>query len=287
MRQHPGVFIMTGFMGIEKLPKTYCPIKNTIVDALANSRLSAYESAVVWAVIRRTYGWTKKDGTRKTEDWIALSQFEEATGIAQSHISRTIKLLILRRILTKRGKFLGINKRVEEWINLGHKEIQGQNLPKEVMKLTKRGKKNLPKGVTTKEKKESITKEINTTEQAPDSVENPVDKVKDNPEVKAALDAVLKAGFNIYAMIFKAKVMIKQPKDWRFPEEVVLRVCKAYHQEKDRIREPWPWFLSVLKRETELWHAEQNVKESQAFKQQGPLSLAQILAKAAGGKCTT
>jgi len=63
-------------------------IANEIVEILAKTYLSSYESQVLWAIFRKTYGWHKK------EDWITNTQIAEMTGIAESHISRTLKKLI-------------------------------------------------------------------------------------------------------------------------------------------------------------------------------------------------
>ena len=55
-------------------------IANEIVEFLAKTYLSSYESQVLWAIFRKTYGWQKK------EDWITGSQLVEMTGIALSLI---------------------------------------------------------------------------------------------------------------------------------------------------------------------------------------------------------
>lgn len=72
----------------------YTRIANEILEGLARVRLSAYEWNIVMVVIRKTYGYGKK------VDRISLSQFSQATAIKTRHVSRTIKFLIHRRILT-------------------------------------------------------------------------------------------------------------------------------------------------------------------------------------------
>lgn len=150
---------------VEKTPKRYAPVKDTIVKALARTKLSAYESCIVWATIDKTFGWCKKDGSRKTEDYISLSQYVETTGMRESHVSATKKRLIQRRILTERGKFIGINKQVSEWQNLrkGVNAHTAKNLRKGVSELTERGKKNLRKGGDTQRiYRETYTQRKNT-----------------------------------------------------------------------------------------------------------------------------
>jgi len=135
-------------------------IANEIVEALAKIYLSSYESQVLWAIFRKTYGWHKK------EDWITNTQISDMTGIAESHISRTIKKLIQRKIIIKVDKKIAFQKDYDQWEKLPKQvtpkklPIQDKKLPKQVIKVTQTGIKKLPKQVYTKEKKETTTKEI-------------------------------------------------------------------------------------------------------------------------------
>ena len=134
-------------------------IANEIVEALAKIYLSSYESQVLWAIFRKTYGWHKK------EDWITNTQISDMTGIAESHISRTIKKLIQRKIIIRVDKKLAFQKDYDQWEKLPKQVTskklpkQDKKLPKQVIKVTQTGIKKLPKQVDTKEKKETITKE--------------------------------------------------------------------------------------------------------------------------------
>ncbi len=137
-------------------------IANEIIEALAKIHLSGYESQVLWAIFRKTYGWHKK------EDWISNTQISNMTGIAEAHVSRTIKILTQKNLIIKKSKKIGFQKDYDLWKKLpkgvtSHckkKLPKGvYKLPKGVIKVTKRGKKKLPKGVYTKETKETLTKE--------------------------------------------------------------------------------------------------------------------------------
>ena len=137
-------------------------IANEIVEALAKISLSSYESRVLWIIFRKTYGWHKK------EDWITNTQISNMTRIAETHVSRTIKILIQKNLIIKNGKKLAFQKDYDRWKKLpkGVTSHHRKKLPKGVIKLpkgvrevTKGGKKKLPKGVYTKETKETITKE--------------------------------------------------------------------------------------------------------------------------------
>jgi len=106
-------------------------IANEIVEALAVTYLSSYESQVLWAIFRKTYGWHKK------EDWITGSQLVEMTGIAKGHISRTLKKLIDRNMVNKNGKKLSFQKDYDKWIKLP-KRVTNIKLLKQDIKLPKR-----------------------------------------------------------------------------------------------------------------------------------------------------
>ena len=139
-------------------------IANEIVEALAKTYLSSYESQILWAIFRKTYGWHKK------EDWITGVQLSEMTNIIKSHISRTLKKLIKRNIIVKNGKKLSFQKDYEKWERLPKQvtkeklPIQDKRLPKQVTKVTQMGKH---KRNYTKEKKQ---KKLNRTSQKCEAV---------------------------------------------------------------------------------------------------------------------
>ncbi len=106
----------------------YTAIANDLYDAIIRWHLSSYEISIVWCVIRKTYGWQKK------EDWISLSQFVEATSISKPHICRALNLLLKQKILIKRKKGIislyGIQKDYDKWVVLppgirSHHPIKG------------------------------------------------------------------------------------------------------------------------------------------------------------------
>ena len=141
-------------------------IANEIIEALAKTYLSSYESQVLWAIFRKTYGWHKK------EDWITGSQLSELTGIAKGHISRTLKKLINRNMINRNGKKLSFQKDYDKWLKLP-KQVTikklpkwDRKLPKQVTKVTQTGNKKLPKQVNTKETKRNYTKETITKEKS-------------------------------------------------------------------------------------------------------------------------
>ena len=116
-----------------QLENGYTRIANQILESLCTISLSPYEVRVLMCVVRKTYGFNKK------EDWIANSQIVKLTNIHKAHVSRTVKSLKNRKIVTYTGNKIKINTDTPSW------------LPAEVTK-------KLPVEADTKEKKETIQK---------------------------------------------------------------------------------------------------------------------------------
>lgn len=147
-------------------------ISNELVEALAKIYLNPSESRVLWAILRKTYGWHKK------YDRISYTQFENLTGMNRRHIYDALKSLIQRKIVTRRGNNYqleyGIQKNYECWQKLPVGATNRlKNLPSSPVEATKeivtrRGNtplpveatKSLPIEANTKEKKETIQKKI-------------------------------------------------------------------------------------------------------------------------------
>lgn len=99
-------------MASPQLDIGHTKISNVIMGALMRTNLSAYQSRILWAIFRKTYGWHKK------EDWISNSQLVKMTGIAKSHVSRTVGQLIDRNIVTKSGNKFSLNESYTQWREL-------------------------------------------------------------------------------------------------------------------------------------------------------------------------
>ena len=96
-------------------------------------------------------------------------------------------------------------------------------------------------------------------------------------EAKETLESVYSQGFNIYQLINKFKKDAKWRKDENIPDEVLIKICEQYRKDKDRIREPYPWFIKVLKMESSAYFARMNIEQSKKFKKQGIGKMADIL----------
>lgn len=71
-----------------QLEDGYTKIANGLLEDILLADLNKEELKIIFAIIRKTYGWNKK------ADKISFSQFAEITGIDRRHISRIIKTLL-------------------------------------------------------------------------------------------------------------------------------------------------------------------------------------------------
>jgi len=135
----------------------YTAIANEIMEALASIRIPGEARQVLDVILRKTYGWNKK------EDKISLSQFRKMTNLKDHHILRCRKKLIsMNLITTKKGKdgavIYGFQKDYTKWKPLPKRVVPYQ---KGESATTKKGNRPLPKRVDTKDTitKPSITKQ--------------------------------------------------------------------------------------------------------------------------------
>lgn len=99
-------------MASPQLENGFLRIANEIAEALMRTNLSGYQSRILWAVWRKTYGFGKKD------DWMSNSQLSSMTGLRKQHVSRTVKELVDRKIVTKSGYKISFNKDYTQWREL-------------------------------------------------------------------------------------------------------------------------------------------------------------------------
>ncbi|MBT3807689.1 MAG: hypothetical protein HOG03_24340 [Desulfobacula sp.] len=102
-------------------------IANTIADKLCSYRLSGQEWQIIWVILRKTWGWLKdpknKYGDKKKMDRIALSQFEQLTGIDRRKCHTLLKKLtdkkVIKRCVTQKGDRIvityGFQKNYDLW----------------------------------------------------------------------------------------------------------------------------------------------------------------------------
>ena len=109
-------------------------ISDELLDAIIAIRLSGEESQCFWLIVRKTYGWKKK------EDWISLSQFVKATGINKGNVGRALRKLLAKNMVVKKdyryGVSYGIQKNYKKWKPLSKKTTGSQKRLKVSSKKT-------------------------------------------------------------------------------------------------------------------------------------------------------
>lgn len=89
-------------------------IANELFDAMLAYPFTARQQKVVYAIMRKTYGYNKK------VDDVSASQIAEMTGLHRSHVTATITSLEALNVITKApgvfGSILGINKDFSTWV---------------------------------------------------------------------------------------------------------------------------------------------------------------------------
>ena len=102
-------------MARPELDNGYFRIANEIAEALCRMNLSAYQSRILWALWRSTYGWNKKAWT------VSIGRFQRLTGMKRRHVQRTLNKLIERNIIIKVAvtgykNLYGFQKDYERWV---------------------------------------------------------------------------------------------------------------------------------------------------------------------------
>ena len=96
-------------------------IANEIIEALAKIRISGEEMQCLWVILRKTYGWHKKN------DKISLSQFAQMTGLKRQNVLRAINKLSSKKIIGvikndySQINIYNINKDFDKWEPLSKK----------------------------------------------------------------------------------------------------------------------------------------------------------------------
>lgn len=192
----------------------YTKIANELLEAISKVNLSSYELRIIMAIMRKTYGYSKK------QDYISLSQLEDITGIKSCHVCRTLKKLKEKNMLVGNGHCHGIQKDYELWTitQTGNTYLGNTQTGKKVThsgnEITQTGNKKLPKQVDTKEKKETITKDNIYIVEYLNKKANTNYK-SNNAKTKELINARMSEGFTVSDF---EKVIDNKIADWKNTE---------------------------------------------------------------------
>lgn len=102
-------------MSTPQLEDGFTRIANELLEAILGFGFSHREQSVVFAIIRKTYGYG-----RKTDD-MSASQIGAMCGVARQHVTTTLNTLASRNVITKRlgeyGMIVGIQKDHRKWVS--------------------------------------------------------------------------------------------------------------------------------------------------------------------------
>lgn len=106
-----------------QLENGYISVATEIVDKLCSYHMSGNEWMIIWVVLRKTWGWHKK------EDAISLTQFQKLTGLSRPSVSEALTKLVGKKVLVVGKKVLGtqvysFNKVFSRWV-VGKKVLVG------------------------------------------------------------------------------------------------------------------------------------------------------------------
>jgi phage replication O-like protein O len=110
--------------GIQIENGNFARIHNDISERLAHTDLNGSEFRCLWFLLRKTYGFQKK------EDDISYSQFSEGTKLDRRNVMRSLEKMVQRCIIYRREngnnrpQTWGFNKYFEQWDQTG-----GQSTP--------------------------------------------------------------------------------------------------------------------------------------------------------------
>jgi phage replication O-like protein O len=235
----------------------FTKIANEIMDALARTRIPGEARQVLDFVIRKTYGYHKK------QDWISTSQIAEATGLHPRAVDRardrlrSMKILTSDKIVSGKAYRIGLNKNWEEWMT-PDKNVRGPLSKVSVVPLTKLS--------DTKD----IIKESIKDKKQPTAPKCGVFFV--DPVLKKALQEVYDKGVNVYQILSKFRKGLREKRvtmlgqDYRIPDSVILAACEGFKKYDCKIIKAYPWFLKVLGQELERWWVNKQDKEHDAIK---------------------
>lgn len=134
-------------------------IANEIAEAMYQLQLSGNQWRLLWVILRQTYGWHKKI------DEISISFFQKKTHLKRRHISRALKDMNDRKIITKNDnsftRSYGLQKNYELWQLSPNIASPKKTSPKMTATITKNDTKTITKnGAHKRNSKETIQKKL-------------------------------------------------------------------------------------------------------------------------------
>lgn len=100
-------------MASPQIDNGHTQIANELMEKLSMLHMSGNEWMIWWVVLRKTWGWKKKD------DRISLTQFQKGTGLSRPAVVLALERLVAKNVLVAKslplGKQYSFNKDYETW----------------------------------------------------------------------------------------------------------------------------------------------------------------------------
>lgn len=167
------------FMANPQKENGYTPIANELLDALCRLQISGNEWSYVHAVIRKTYGYNKK------EDWVTNTQIAKITGLHPVRVSEAKKKLVELQIVTENRNKISLQKDYQKW----------GKLRKTVTIVTENRNSELRKTVYTKD---TITKDNNYPAEPETSMYDIVPDLEEKPKKVPSRSKDIEAVFRLF-----------------------------------------------------------------------------------------
>lgn len=101
-------------MTTPQIENGFTMIANELLEAILGGKFSHREQSVIFAIIRKTYGYAKR------EDDMSAAQIGAMCGVARQHVTSTLNALAGRNVISKRqgrfGMIIGIQKDHRKWV---------------------------------------------------------------------------------------------------------------------------------------------------------------------------
>lgn len=237
-------------MASPQIENGFTKIANELLDALCAVDLSGHEWKVVHAIIRKTYGYNKK------EDWMTNTQIMLLTNQTQQKVSLAKKSLVEKKIVIENGNKISINKDYEKWNCQIKLPKTVTELPKTVTKVTENGehkrKKTISKQISESTDSQGLQDNQNNMawNRQPDDIEEGVVDL-DSGEIKQPEKKVTRKYPNAPAVrkIFQ-EVLGRNPANWRINKTELLS-CENLFTERgiEQIRSALEFYKEYKDRE--------------------------------------
>ncbi|RLC34436.1 hypothetical protein DRH14_02990 [Candidatus Shapirobacteria bacterium] len=229
------------------------------------------------------------------EAWPSTTKIAEELNISMPMVYRAIWTLELFNIIKKQrigktmcNRYWLLDKK--EWVPLTPggvekllSDINSVNIT-DVNHVNIKYKQRLHHLLTTltSNSKETHSKETHSKEQIKPSAEADADNVENLPypepskedlkELAGKTAKVQQSGFPIYAFLQRVKKKV----GYFPPPKAMIKACQRYLEDKEKIRNAWAWFESVVKAESSSYFADLNIQRSKQYKKE-PISIGKIL----------